>query len=171
MKVTKSTLMFAVAAVVFQMPAFAAVTVEECVTIDAKPETVWKALHEYQKEDKAFHKKIVSSTPNSVTLKEEFAKMPIIGTTFLNYIEVSKPEEHRIEYRLTETGVVNKFDGAWIVEESKDGNGSTLKVVTTIDSWVPAPFKNKVLRSSTKKGMEKRLAYVKDYAEHHSVSN
>ncbi len=169
MQVTKSALMIAFAAAAFQMPAFAAVTVEECVDIDAKPEVVWKALHEYQKEDKAFHKKIVSSTPNSVTLKEEFAKMPVVGTTYLNYIEVSKPEEHRIEYRLTEKGVLNKFDGAWIIEES--GSGVKLKLVTNIDSWVPAPFKNKVLRSNTKKGMEQRLAYVKEYAEHHTVSN
>lgn len=169
MQVTKSALMIAIAAAVFQLPAFAAVTVEDSVTIDAKPETVWKALHEYQKEDKAFHKKIISSTPNSVTLKEEFAKMPIVGTTYLNYIEVSKPEEKRIEYRLTEKGVLNKFDGAWIIEEN--GDGVKLKLVTNIDSWVPAPFKNKVLRSNTKKGMEQRLAYVKEYAEHHTVSN
>lgn len=168
MQVMKSALMIAFAAVAFQMPALAAVTVEEFVVVDATPETVWKALHEYQKEEKAFHKKIVSSTSNSVTLKEEFAKLPIVGTTFLNYIEVSKPEEHRIEYRLTEKGVLNKFDGAWIVEENKDGNGVTLKLVTNVDSWVPAPFKNKVLRNNTKKGMEQRLAYVKEYAEHHA---
>lgn len=171
MQVTKSALLIAFAAAAFQMPAVAAVTVEDCVTIDASTETVWKALHEYQKEDKAFHKKIVASTPNSVTLKEEFAKLPIVGTTFLNYIEVSKPEEHRIDYKLTEKGVLNKFDGAWIIEENKDGNGVTLKLVTNIDSWVPAPFKNKVLRNNTKKGMLQRLAYVKDYAEHHTVSN
>jgi hypothetical protein len=171
MQVTKSVLMIAIAAIGFQMPALASVTVEDFVTVEASPEIVWKALHEYQKEDKAFHKKIVSQTPNSVTLKEEFAKLPVVGTTFLNYIEVSKPEEHRIEYRLTESGVLNKFDGAWIIEENKDGNGVTLKLVTNIDSWVPAPFKNKVLRSNTKKGMEKRLAFVKDYAEHHTVAN
>jgi hypothetical protein len=167
MQVTKTALMIAIAAAVFQLPAFAAVTVEDSVTINAKPEVVWKALHEYQKEDKAFHKKIVSTTPNSVTLKEEFAKMPVVGTTYLNYIEVSKPEENRIEYRLTEKGVLNKFDGAWIIEDN--GTGVTLKLVTNIDSWVPAPFKNKVLRNNTRKGMVQRLAFVKDYAEHHNL--
>jgi hypothetical protein len=161
----------AIATVAFQVPAHAAVTVEDSIAVNAKPELVWKALHEYQKEEKTFHKKIVSSTHNSVTLKEEFAKLPVVGTTCLNYIEVSKPEENRIDYRLTENGVLNKFQGSWIIEENKTTGGVTLKLITEIDSWVPAPFKSKILRSNTKKGMEKRLAFVKQFAENLSGAN
>ncbi|MBX3137473.1 SRPBCC family protein [Candidatus Obscuribacterales bacterium] len=168
----KSTLMLgAVAAIAMQLPAHASVVVEDSIVVNAKPEAVWKALREYQREEKAFHKKVVSSTSNSVSLKEEFARLPVVGTMMLSYIEVNKPEENRVDYRLTEKGTLNKFEGSWIIEENKTTGGVTLKLVTEIDSWVPAPFKNHVLRSNTKKGMEKRLEFVKEYAENLSGAN
>ena len=171
MNVKSALMLAAVAGVTVQMPVHASVIVEDSIAVNAKPETVWKALHEYQKEEKAFHKKVVATTPNSVSLKEEFAKLPVIGTMMLSYIEVNKPEENRVDYRMTEKGALNKFEGSWIIEENKTTGGVTLRLVTEIDTWVPAPFKNKVLRSNTKKGMEKRLAFVKEYAEHLSGSN
>lgn len=171
MKRSVSSLMIAAAvACVTQMPAHATVTVEGSVTVDASPEIVWQALGEYQKEEKAFHKKIVSTHQSTVTIKEEFAKLPIVGAAHINYVEIGNSDHNRIDYKLTDSSVLNRFDGAWIVEDNKAG-GVNLKIVTNIDTWVPAPFKNKLLRNNTKKGMEKRLAFVKQYAEHLAASH
>jgi len=149
-----------------QLPASAKVKVEDSIAVDAKPEVIWKALMSYQHEEKGFHKKVVSSTPDSVSIKEEFVKLPVVGTTNINYVEVSHRDDNRIEYKLTDSKILTLFEGAWIIEPSKDGQSATVKLVTEIDTWVPAPFKNTLLKNQTKKGMEKRLAFVKDCAEH-----
>lgn len=161
----RSVLLAVVACFALPSPVCARVTVEDSVAVNARPETIWKALMDYQREEKTFHKKVVSSTKDSVSIKEEFVKLPVVGTTNIDYVEVSHRDENRIEYKLTDSKILTLFEGAWIIEENKDGRGSTLRVVTSIDTWVPAPFKNTLLKNQTKKGMEKRLAFVKKSAE------
>lgn len=164
--------MAVVALTLAQLPALAAVTIEDSIVVNAEPEAVWSALRQYQKDEKLFQKKRIRVEPNSVTFKENFVSLPFVGTTTLDYTEITVPSENRIDYKLNESKILNKFDGSWIVEENKDGK-VTVRLVTNIDTWLAAPFKNKVLRNVTKKGMEKRLAYVKEKAEGstHKVSS
>ncbi len=165
-----SVLLALIVAAALQSPALARVKVQDSVTVDAKPESVWKALMEYQRDEKTFNKKLLASNEDTVTIKEEFMKLPVVGTQFINYVEVSHQDAQRIDYKLTGSKVLTLFEGSWIIEPNKNGGGVTLTLITEIDTWVPAPFKNKLLRSNTLKGMVKRLAFVKDRAEHPSVS-
>jgi hypothetical protein len=151
---------------ILSLPALASVRVEDSISVDAEKEAVWSALKQYQKDEKGFAKKRINVQPNSVTFKEHFASLPFVGNTTLDYTEVTKTQENRIDYKLNESKLLNKFEGSWIVEDGKDGKGTTVRLITDIDTWLAAPFKNKVLRNITKKGMEKRLAYVKTHAEH-----
>jgi len=148
-----------------QLPAEARVKVEDSIVVNAEPEHVWKALSQYQNDGKRFHKKQVVTKENSIQFSEEFAKMPFVGTTYIDYVEVSNPKDKRIDYKLKSAKFLNVFEGAWIVEENKNGDGAVVRLTTDIDSWICAPLKNKVLKNMTKKGMEERLAYVKEHAE------
>ncbi len=159
-----------VAATVVQTPASARVKVEDSVTVNASVDSVWRALMEYQRAETQFNKKLVASTDNTVKIKEEFMRVPVVGNAFINYDEVSHKNENRIDYKLTDSKVLTTFEGSWVLEENKCGKGVTLKLTTDIDSWMPVPFKNKILRNATMKGMEKRLAFVKNFAESHTIS-
>jgi hypothetical protein len=154
-----------VALVATQSPVLAHVKVEDSVNIDAKPEFVWKALMEYQREEKLFHKKLVSQKNDCVSIKEEFGTLPLVGSAFIDYVEVNHQKENRIDFKLTDSKVFTRFEGTWIVEPSKCGERATLTLTTDVDTWLPTPFKNKMLRNTAKRGMEKRLAFVKIHAE------
>ncbi|MBX9670121.1 MAG: hypothetical protein K2X93_21150 [Candidatus Obscuribacterales bacterium] len=171
MRLARASMVLAVVAVTFaQMPASARVRVEDSVTVNASIDTVWKALMEYQREEKTFSKKLVGASDNTVKIKEEFMKLPVVGNAFINYDEVSHKTENRIDYKLTDSKVLSMFEGAWSLEENRRGKGVTLKLTTDIDSWMPVPFKNKILRTATMKGMERRLAFVKNFAESHCLT-
>lgn len=169
-RIRASMILLILAVTAVPMPASARVKVEDSVTVNAPMDCVWKALMEYQREEKSFNKKLVSSAENTVKIKEDFLRVPVAGNTCINYDEVSHKNENRIDYKLTESKVLTTFEGAWTLEENSCGKGVTLKLTTDIDSWMPLPFKNKILKNATMKGMEKRLAFVKNFAESHTVS-
>ena len=154
-----------VALSLMQLPALASVRIEDSISVDAEKDAVWNALKQYQKDEKGFQKKKINEKANSVTLQEHFCSLPFVGNTTLDYTETTKVQENRIDYKLNESKLLNKFEGSWILEDGKDGKGTTVRLITDIDTWLSAPFKNKVLRNITKKGMEKRLEYVKAHAE------
>ena len=68
MKLKYSALLFFLLAItIFQAPAHARVKVQDSVTINAKMDSVWQALLDYQKEEKEFNKKLVSNKNDTVT--------------------------------------------------------------------------------------------------------
>ena len=152
-----------------QAPALAAVKIERSVTVNADLKTVWKALLNYQHAEKDFHKKVVSQNNHVVTIDEEFVRVPVVGSANILYIENNIPLE-RIDYKLQGSKVLTKFEGAWSIAKADGGTGTVVKLVTDIDSWVPVPFKNRILRKTVSKGMMKRLAYVKKQAENNTVA-
>ena len=160
-----------VAMVIIQLPAMAKVKVQNSVVVDAKMESVWNALLSYQKEEKKFNKKLMSNNNDKVTIKEEFIRVPVVGSAHIDYEEINHKDLGRIDYKLTKSKILTKFEGAWTVKENENGKGVVVTLTTHIDSWVPAPFKNRILRNATKKGMKKRLAFVKTQAEKLSHTN
>jgi hypothetical protein len=164
MKFRKSSLLLAaVALVVMQLPAAARVQIEDSITIDADMQTVWQALKDYQREQKMFDKKIVAEKGDDTTIKEEFIKVPVVGSATLSYVE-SRKGNYRIDYWLTGSKILNVFKGSWQLSKNEKG-GTTIKLTTDVDSWMPVPMKNKLLRNHTAAGMKKRLSYVKAHAE------
>lgn len=153
-----------------QLPGFAKVKVSKSVTVNADKESVWHALLGYQKEEKKFHKKATLSG-NTVKIKEEFISVPVVGTAYINYIEWNREPDGRIDYKLQKSKVLTAFEGSWKIDETKDGGAVVLTLTTEIDSWVPMPFKNKILKKVTASGMSKRLAFVKSSAESFKVMN
>lgn len=172
MRVTGFALAMTLLALSLAQPACQArVKLEDSIVVNAEPEQVWKALSQYQKDERRFHKKQVVTKENSIQFREEFMHMPFVGTTNIEYVEVSNPKDKRIDYKLKSAKFLNVFEGAWIVEENKGGDGAVVRLITDIDTWVAAPFKNKVLKNMTKKGMDERLSYVKEHAEKLSGGN
>ncbi len=164
MKIRKSCLLIgAVALVVMQLPAAARVQIEDSITIDADVETVWQALKDYQREQMLFDKRIVAEKGDDTYIKEEFLKVPVVGSASLNYVESRKGND-RVDYWLNGSKILNVFKGSWQLSKNERG-GTTLRLTTDIDSWMPVPMKNKLLRSHTAAGMKKRLTYVKAHAE------
>lgn len=161
-----SILLTLVCLTLLHLPAQARVKVQNSVTVDAKMESVWQALMEYQKEEKQFHKKLVSSKHDKVNIKEEFIRVPVVGSASIDYIEENHPGQKRIDYKLTKSKILTKFEGTWTLVENQKGSGVIVTLTTDIDTWVPAPFKNRILKNATKKGMKKRLAFIKKQAEH-----
>ena len=160
-----------VAMIIVQLPAMAKVKVQNSVVVDAKMESVWDALLKYQKEEKQFNKKMVSNQRDKVTIKEEFVRVPVVGAAHIDYEEINHKDLGRIDYKLTKSKFLTTFEGAWTVKKNDSGKGVVVTLTTHIDSWVPAPFKSRILRNATKKGMEKRLAFVKTQAEKLSQTN
>lgn len=173
MKVRKSSLLLAAVAVVStQLPAVARVQVEDSITVNADMATVWQALKDYQHEGKLFAKRVVKEAGGDTSINEDFIKIPVVGTTTLDYVESRKGED-RVDYWLTGSKILNVFKGSWQLSKNENG-GTTVKLTTDIDSWMPVPMKNRILRNSTVSGMKKRLAYVKTHAEElagHKVSS
>lgn len=173
MKPRKSSLLLAAGAVVLmQLPAQARVQLEDTVNVNADMSTVWQALKDYQKEGKLFDKRITKETGNDTSINEDFIKLPIVGTTTLDYVESRKGND-RVDYWLTGSKILNVFKGSWQLSKNENG-GTTIKLTTDIDSWMPVPLKNKILRNNTMPGMKKRLYYVKTHAEElagHKVSS
>lgn len=164
MKIRKSCLLLtAVSLVALQLPTVAYVQIEDSIGIDADIDTVWRALKDYQREEALFHKKVVAEKGNDTTVKEKFLKVPVVGSAFLDYVECRK-ENYRVDYWLLESKVLNVFSGSWQLSKNQHG-GTTVKLTTDIDSWIPVPMKNKILRSITAAGMKRRLSFVKAHAE------
>ena len=147
------------------LSADARVKLEKSVEVDADKDTVWTALMDYQKAEKTFNR-----NAKKVSVKEQFAKVPVVGSTYIDYEEQNFPGQ-KICYRLTDSKVLNRFEGEWRIEDSKDGKGTLLKLTTDIDSWMPVPLKNKILKNFTAKGMDKRMTYVKKHAEQLSAGS
>lgn len=148
-------------------PAQARVKVKKTVSVNASIDTVWTALMNYQKEEKKFHKTLVSEKGNQIRLKEEFLKVPVVGNAYINYVEENHKEDGRVDYKLEGSKVLTKFQGTWKVEadENNAKPGTIVTLTTDIDTWVPVPFKNSILKRATMKCMNKRLAFVKQQAE------
>lgn len=142
----------------------ARVKVTKSVEVNADLKSTWLALRKYQREGKKFHKQVVSESGSKIVLKEEFLRVPVVGNAYINYVEVNYPYE-RVDYKLQGSKVLTVFEGAWKLEKVKAKNAVTLTLITDIDSWVPVPFKNTILKKQTSKGMLKRLGFVKKQAE------
>ena len=151
-------------------PAQARVKVTKSVEVNADLKSTWLALEQYQREEKRFHKQVVSDKNGKIVLKEEFLRVPVVGNAYINYVEENHPFK-RIDYKLKGSKVLTVFEGAWKLEKVKNKNAVSLTLITDIDSWVPVPFKNSILKKTTAKGMMKRLAFVKNQAEKITKTN
>ena len=146
------------------LEAQARVKVVHSVEVKADLKSTWEALQKYQREGKLFHKEVISDTGNRIVLKEEFLRVPVVGNAYINYVEDNHPYD-RVDYKLQGSKVLTVFEGAWKLENVAGKNSVLLTLITDIDSWVPVPFKNSILKKSTSKGMKERLAFVKKQAE------
>ncbi len=154
-----------VLSVVSMAPALASVKVQKSVTVNTDLKQAWDAVMAHQHAEKEFNKKLqAGKNSHSVIIEEQFFSLPVVGSTSVKYTEENVPYQ-RVEYKLQQSKILNQFEGTWNLEKSKDGNSVTITLNTTVDSWMPVPFKGKILKSVVSKSMDQRLAYVKKQAE------
>jgi len=151
------------AALIAVSPAAAVETVEKSMTIKATRQQVVNAIIKHRTADP--EKRKVVSTKNdgsSVTIKERLdSPLPVARD---NIVYEEHIDDNRVDFKLVDAEKLTTFQGSWVLTESKPGY-THVSLKTSVDSSLNIPFKDRIMRYETAKGIDKRLSFVKQQSE------
>jgi hypothetical protein len=136
---------------------------KKSITVQAGPETVWKAILSYR-ESQPHRRRMISRTNEIIVMEESFTGLPVVGSSKVVYEEIEHPFE-RITFKLLEGEHLSKFHGSWKIISGADNNSSTVHIDAEFDIDLAVPFKENILNQLAEMDIGKRLAYVKQKAE------
>ncbi|MDZ4835561.1 MAG: SRPBCC family protein [Candidatus Melainabacteria bacterium] len=136
---------------------------KKSIEVNATPEAVFNAIISYRSSDPE-SRTVRSAGDGRATIEEKFGGVPIIGHSMITYEEVEVPFE-RIDYTLVKGDKLAKFEGAWVLTASPDGQSTTVELTADLDIAIAFPFKDQILNAQADQDMQRRLTYIKEFAE------
>ena len=133
---------------------------KKSITLDAPVKEVWNAILSYRTSDPS-KRKVISAQEGKVVIEETFSGLPVVGSSRVVYEELEKPYD-RIDYRLVESDKLSKFEGSWQFTSVDDAT-TAVEVTAFLDSSLPVPFKENLLKQQASRDLENRLTYIQKH--------
>jgi hypothetical protein len=136
------------------------------VIIKARPELIWRSIHEARTKDSGLSSCKILSENGLNSIVEETLAIPVLGdaTCILSLIDLPP---NRVDYKLIKSDTFKIFDGSWILTTGSDRQSTRLDLSCNADLKIGVP--QFLLRMIVAKKILKRLDFVKTLAESKEV--
>jgi len=109
-------------------------------------------------------RRVISQDGNRAVLEEKYRNLPVIGDAYMQYEEIATPHTV-LEAHLIKSDKFKAFESRWTLTPSPDGNTTTIKLYTYLNTGLWVPFAQQLTNRQTRQDITDRLKYIKKLSE------